>query len=91
MTVADHSKRARKILVIFNPAAGWRRRRKLDRFVDALRAHSCMVDVLETTAPGDATRFAANSPLWRNALILIHISTGWEWNVHPYDSICVTY
>jgi YegS/Rv2252/BmrU family lipid kinase len=61
MTLPDRSGPPRKVLVIFNPAAGWRRRRKLDRFVETLRARSCVVDVLETTAPGDATRFAANS------------------------------
>lgn len=61
MTDSQRANPPRKILVIFNPAAGWRRRRKLNRFIEALRRRSCTVDVLETTAPGDATRFAANT------------------------------
>jgi YegS/Rv2252/BmrU family lipid kinase len=53
----------KKVLVIFNPAAGWRRRRKLNRFMSALRRRGCVIDLLETAAPGDATRFAARAAI----------------------------
>jgi diacylglycerol kinase (ATP) len=61
MTEPDMPHRPRKVLVIYNPVAGWRRRRKLDRFVAALRKRACTIDVLETAAPGDATKFAAGT------------------------------
>jgi diacylglycerol kinase (ATP) len=50
--------RNRSVLVVFNPVAGWRRRQRFARFVDALQATDCRVTVRETTARGDAERFA---------------------------------
>ncbi|MCA0202109.1 MAG: diacylglycerol kinase family lipid kinase [Proteobacteria bacterium] len=49
---------ARRILVIFNPAAGGARRTRFDRVVAQLRAASCQVDVIETTGPGHAEALA---------------------------------
>ena len=49
-----------KILIIYNPTAGWRRRKKLNGFVNLLRSSGCSVSVLETTARGDAEQFAMN-------------------------------
>jgi YegS/Rv2252/BmrU family lipid kinase len=46
-------------LIIFNPAAGLRRRRRLEAVLQRLRAHACQVTLCETGAPGDAERFAA--------------------------------
>ena len=48
----------RRISIIFNPAAGRRRRRMLDRVVKALQARELNVCVAATTGPGDATRLA---------------------------------
>jgi len=51
-------------LVVYNPAAGARRQRRLDAAVAALRARGLSPDVMPTTAPGDATviaRAAASS------------------------------
>lgn len=48
----------RRIVVIFNPAAGRRRRPRLNVIVAALRARGCAVTVEETTAPGHATSIA---------------------------------
>ena len=50
---------ARRLLIIFNPAAGWRRRRRLAPVLAQLREHGCAVVLRETEAPGDAERFAA--------------------------------
>lgn len=49
---------ARRIRVIYNPAAGWRRRRRLDRVLAELRALGCRVTLDETKAPGDAASYA---------------------------------
>ena len=48
----------RRISIIFNPAAGRRRRRTLDRVVRALAARNIDVCVDETGGPGDATCLA---------------------------------
>ena len=50
---------ARRLLIIFNPAAGWRRRQRLAPVLVQLREHGCPFVVRETQAPGDAERFAA--------------------------------
>ena len=50
---------ARRLLIIFNPAAGWRRRRRHAPGLAQLRQHGCAVVQRETEAPGDAERFAA--------------------------------
>jgi diacylglycerol kinase (ATP) len=50
---------ARRLLIILNPAAGWRRRQRLAPVLTRLREHGCVVDLRETEAPGDAERFAA--------------------------------
>src|SRR5689334_19804350 len=61
--VADLAPAARRILVIFNPAAGRKRRPALNRVVAAIRAQGCGVTLLETAAPGDAELIArAASP-----------------------------
>jgi diacylglycerol kinase (ATP) len=49
----------RRLLVIFNPAAGLRRRQRLEAVLVRLRARGCRVELCETTGPGDAERFAA--------------------------------
>lgn len=48
----------RRVVVVFNPAAGRSRRRRLDGVVEALQNHGCTVDVVETTAPGHAEHIA---------------------------------
>lgn len=46
-------------MIIFNPAAGWRRRQHLAPVLTLLREHGCALVLRETQAPGDAERFAA--------------------------------
>ena len=46
----------RRVSLIFNPSAGRRRRRMLDRVVRALEAQDLDVVVAVTSGPGDATR-----------------------------------
>ena len=48
----------RRLLVVFNPTAGARRRRKLDRFLVAARRGGAEITLCETTAAGDAHAFA---------------------------------
>lgn len=47
-----------RIVIIFNPAAGTRRRRRLDAALDLLRGVGIRPEVLETVRPGHATRLA---------------------------------
>jgi diacylglycerol kinase (ATP) len=48
----------RRVAIIYNPTAGWRRRRRLDRVLARLRALGCEVALHETRAKGDAEGFA---------------------------------
>lgn len=50
---------ARRLLIILNPAAGWRRRQRLIPVLTKLREHGCVFVLRETQGPGDAERFAA--------------------------------
>ncbi|TAK99677.1 MAG: diacylglycerol kinase family lipid kinase [Rhodospirillaceae bacterium] len=55
---ASYATTHRRILVVFNPTAGRRRRPRLDAVVAALRARGCIVTVMETMAPGHASDIA---------------------------------
>ena len=46
------------VTVIYNPTAGWRRRRKLIDVVEAMNRRGATVTLRETTGPGDAEMFA---------------------------------
>ena len=48
----------RRIRIIYNPAAGWRRRMRLERVLAQLRALGCGIALDETAAPGDAEAYA---------------------------------
>jgi YegS/Rv2252/BmrU family lipid kinase len=48
----------RRVAVIYNPIAGWRRRRRFRRVLDGLAAMGCPVTVFATAARGDAEAFA---------------------------------
>jgi YegS/Rv2252/BmrU family lipid kinase len=52
------SDRPRRLLVIYNPVAGWRRRRHFGRVLAALERLGCVVDLRATGARGDAEAFA---------------------------------
>jgi YegS/Rv2252/BmrU family lipid kinase len=47
-----------RIVIIFNPAAGTRRRKRLDAALDLLRGVGLRPEVLETARPGHATQLA---------------------------------
>ncbi len=49
------------MLIVFNPTAGARRRRRLDEALRALAASGIVARVAATTAPGDARRIAAGA------------------------------
>jgi diacylglycerol kinase (ATP) len=48
----------RRILIVFNPAAGRARRSRVDRVVATLQGFGCAVTVKETEAPGHAETIA---------------------------------
>ena len=48
----------RRVLAVFNPAAGQNNRPRFERIVGALRATGCTVTVIETKAPGHAESIA---------------------------------
>lgn len=49
---------SRRILAVFNPAAGGERRTRFERIIADVRAQGHAVTVVETTAPGHAERIA---------------------------------
>ncbi len=51
----------RRVLVIFNPVAGMRRRRRVRRFIAACAAGGAKVDLHETTGPDDARNVASRA------------------------------
>jgi diacylglycerol kinase (ATP) len=51
----------RKVLVIYNPTAGWRRRRRFEQIISTLVADGVDVDVRATTKRGDAEQFAGEA------------------------------
>lgn len=51
---------APRILIVFNPTAGPRRRRALERAIQDLRKGDAAVELTETQAAGDAERIAAS-------------------------------
>lgn len=53
------AREARRLLIIFNPAAGRHRREKLGAVLDRLDPSATPFEVVETTAAGDAERIAA--------------------------------
>ncbi len=55
---SDKGVRPRRLLVVYNPAAGQRRRRRFEAVLRALRARGCLLDLRETAAPGDAEALA---------------------------------
>jgi YegS/Rv2252/BmrU family lipid kinase len=48
----------RRLLIVYNPAAGQRRRRRFEAVLGALRARGCPLDLRETAGPGDAEALA---------------------------------
>src|ERR1700748_1084353 len=50
--------RRKRLLLIHNPTAGWRRRHRLQAVLDALDRDGCTVTLKETTCRGDAEAFA---------------------------------
>jgi len=52
---------SRRVLVIFNPTAGARRRRKLDRVLNELETLGCAVTLRATAARGDAEAMARDA------------------------------
>jgi YegS/Rv2252/BmrU family lipid kinase len=60
---------ARRLLIIFNPAAGRSPKRRLDAIVEQLGALGCIVVVRETTARGDAEAFAREADAARFDLV----------------------
>ncbi|MDP4797203.1 MAG: diacylglycerol kinase family lipid kinase [Rhodospirillales bacterium] len=62
---------ARRVLVIHNPTAGWRRRRRFERILSALIAEGVDVDVRPTTKRGDAEAFARSADNTQHDVIAV--------------------
>ena len=58
---AAHDHAGGRCLIIYNPTAGSRRRRKLDAALATLRSGGVSVDVTETTGPGDSEAMAKDA------------------------------
>ena len=71
MTFAPATDPARSVLLILNPTAGRRRRGLVDAVVRRVRSQGWTVDVVETTASGDARRFAEASDAGRYGVIAV--------------------
>ncbi len=56
-----HSAGLRRILAVFNPAAGRNRRSRFDQVIAGLRDLGCFVSVVETNAPGHAEQIARDA------------------------------
>jgi diacylglycerol kinase (ATP) len=67
----NHGAPARRLLIIFNPTAGWQRRRRFDAVLARLRRSGCQVTVRATRAPGDAERFAAEADPARYDVLVV--------------------
>lgn len=59
--VAAKSMAARRILAVFNPAAGRSRRNRFNDVVEKLKNLGCAVTVIETKAPGHAEKIAQDA------------------------------
>jgi YegS/Rv2252/BmrU family lipid kinase len=51
----------RRLMVVHNPVAGWRRQGYLWRVLTALEAQGCRIELRRTEGPGDAGSFAADA------------------------------
>ncbi len=58
MIDGDHPERPRRLCIIFNPAAGWRARRRLRAVLRRLAELGCDIALRDTRGPGDAERLA---------------------------------
>lgn len=58
------------MLIIFNPTAGERRRRRLDRALDTLRALAIRHEVVETVRAGHAAELARNATMRGVAIVV---------------------
>ncbi len=68
--VSDQS-HGRRLMIIFNPTSGWRRRRRFAAVLGRLRALGCQAEVYETRAAGDAERLAAAFDPCRYDLLVV--------------------
>jgi len=60
----------RRLLVIFNPAAGLRRRARLQEVLDQLEGFGCQVELRETEAAGHAERIAQDADPARHDVVI---------------------
>ena len=58
---ASPADRPRRLLVVHNPVAGWRRVERFRRTVDQLERHGCAIAERATSGPGDAEAIAASA------------------------------
>jgi len=72
----------RRILAVFNPAAGRNRRARFDDIVDRLRKLGCFVSVVETTAPGHAEAIAREASANQDSEFDVIVAAGGDGTVN---------
>ncbi len=60
----------RRLLVIYNPTSGRRRRGRLRSLLGLLRARGCQIELHATGGPGDAERLAAGASAQRHDVVV---------------------
>jgi len=60
----------RRLLIIYNPAAGWRRRRHFGLVIELLERLGCIVEVAPTARRGDAEALARGADTLRHDLVV---------------------
>jgi diacylglycerol kinase (ATP) len=59
--IENKPSRPKRVLIVFNPIAGRRRKKLFAKTVDALNDRGCLLDVQATQGPGDAIRIARDA------------------------------
>ncbi len=72
----------RRILAVFNPAAGRNRRARFDDIVELLRKSGCVVSVVETKAPGHAEAIAREASANQNSEFDVIVAAGGDGTVN---------
>jgi diacylglycerol kinase (ATP) len=77
-----HGAGLRRILAVFNPAAGRNHRDRFDQIIKLLRDFGCFVSVVETTAPGHAETIAREASANENSEFDVIVAAGGDGTVN---------
>jgi len=77
-----HGAGLRRILAVFNPAAGRNCRDRFDQVVKHLRDFGCFVSVVETTAPGHAEAIAREATANKESAFHVIVAAGGDGTIN---------